>query len=55
LNALRGDIKAKEVNASDFKKAVEKIGPSILPNMESWYRGFMKQARQLKKPTTPVA
>jgi transitional endoplasmic reticulum ATPase len=55
LNALRNDMKAKEVNASDFKKAIEKIGPSILPNMESWYRGFMKQARQLKKPTTPVA
>jgi transitional endoplasmic reticulum ATPase len=55
LNALRKDMKAKEVNASDFKKAIEKIGPSVLPNMESWYRGFMKQARQLKKPTTPVA
>jgi transitional endoplasmic reticulum ATPase len=55
LNALRQDIKSKEVSASDFKKAIEKIGPSILPNMESWYRGFMKQARQLKKPTTPVA
>jgi transitional endoplasmic reticulum ATPase len=55
LNALRRDMEAKEVNASDFKKALEKTGPSILPNMESWYRGFMKQARQLKKPTTPVA
>ncbi len=55
LNALRIDMKAKEVSASDFKKALEKIGPSILPNMENWYRGFMKQARQLKKPTTPVA
>jgi transitional endoplasmic reticulum ATPase len=55
LNALRQNIKSKEVSASDFKKAIEKIGPSILPNMESWYRGFMKQARQLKKPTTPVA
>jgi transitional endoplasmic reticulum ATPase len=55
LNALRKDMKAKEVTAGDFKKAIEKIGPSILPNMESWYRGFMKQARQLKKPTTPVA
>jgi transitional endoplasmic reticulum ATPase len=55
LNALRRDMKAKEVNINDFKKAAEKIGPSILPNMENWYRGFMKQARQLKKPTTPVA
>ncbi len=55
LNALRRDMEAKEVNISDFKQAIEKIGPSILPNMETWYRGFMKQARQLKKPTTPVA
>jgi transitional endoplasmic reticulum ATPase len=55
LNALRSDMEAKEVGIEDFKKANEKIGPSILPNMENWYRGFMKQARQLKKPTTPVA
>ncbi|MBN1784864.1 MAG: CDC48 family AAA ATPase [Candidatus Bathyarchaeota archaeon] len=55
LNALRTDIKAKEVNNTDFRKAAEKIGPSIMPNMESWYKGFMKNVRQLKKPTTPVA
>jgi transitional endoplasmic reticulum ATPase len=55
LNALRRDIKAKEVNNSDFRKATEKIGPSIMPNMETWYKGFMKNVRQLKKPTTPVA
>ena len=55
LNALRSDIKAKEVNNSDFRKAAEKIGPSIMPNMETWYKGFMKNIRQLKKPTTPVA
>jgi len=55
LIALRTDIKAKEVNNSDFRKAAEKIGPSIMPNMETWYKGFMKNIRQLKKPTTPVA
>jgi transitional endoplasmic reticulum ATPase len=55
LNALRTSIKAKEVNNSDFRKAAEKIGPSIMPNMETWYKGFMKNIRQLKKPTTPVA
>ena len=55
MNALRIDLKAKEVSANDFKKALEKIGPSIMANMETWYRGFMKQARKLKKPTTPVA
>jgi transitional endoplasmic reticulum ATPase len=55
LNALRRDINAKTVTADDFRKALEKTGPSIMPNMENWYRNFMKNARQLKKPTTPVA
>jgi transitional endoplasmic reticulum ATPase len=55
LNAMRGDINTKEVTAEDFKKAVEKIGPSIMPNMEAWYKGFIKNVRQLKKSTTPVA
>jgi len=55
LNALRKDINAKEVVVNDFKKAIEKIVPSVLPNMETWYRNFMKNARQLKKSTTPVA
>ncbi len=55
LNALRRDIKAKEVTLEDFKNATEKIGPSIRPDMETWYKGFMKQIRQVKKPTTPVA
>jgi transitional endoplasmic reticulum ATPase len=55
LNALRRDINANEVVVDDFKKAIEKIVPSVLPNMEAWYRNFMKNARQLKKSTTPVA
>jgi len=55
LNALRRDIKSKEVKLADFTEATKKIGPSILPDMEAWYKGFMKQVRQVKKPTTPVA
>ena len=55
LNGLRKDINAKEVTPVDFQKAGEKTGPSILPNMEAWYKGFMKQVRRVKKPTTPVA
>ncbi|KPV62335.1 MAG: VCP-like ATPase [Candidatus Bathyarchaeota archaeon BA2] len=55
LNALRRDIKAKETSLADFTEATKKIGPSILPDMETWYKGFMKQVRQVKKPTTPVA
>jgi len=52
---LRRDIKAKEVTLSDFQKAMEKVGPSILPDMETWYKGFMRQVRRVSKPTTPVA
>jgi transitional endoplasmic reticulum ATPase len=55
MNALRIDVKSKEVAFSDFQKAMEKIGPSILPDMETWYKSFMKQIRRVQKPTTPVA
>jgi len=55
LSALRKDIKSKEVALSDFQKAMEKVGPSILPDMETWYKGFMRQVRRVSKPTTPVA
>jgi len=55
MYALRRDVKSKEVTLDDFKKAMEKIGPSILPDMETWYKGFMKQVRRVQKPTTPVA
>ena len=55
MNALRRDIKAGEVALSDFKDAMEKAGPTISSDMESWYRSFMRQVRQVKKPATPVA
>ena len=54
-NALRRDVKSSVVTLADFQKAIEKIGPSILPDMEAWYKGFMKQVRRVQKPTTPVA
>jgi transitional endoplasmic reticulum ATPase len=55
LSALRKDIESKEVTLGDFQKAMEKGGPSILPDMETWYKGFMRQVRRVSKPTTPVA
>jgi transitional endoplasmic reticulum ATPase len=55
LNALRRDIKAKEVSLADFEEAMKKIGPSISPDMEAWYKSFMGQVRRLQKPATPVA
>jgi len=55
MYALRSDVKSKEVTLANFQKAMEKIGPSIMPDMETWYKGFMKQVRRVQKPTTPVA
>ncbi len=51
MNALRRDINAKEVTFSDFEKAIEKVVPSISPEIENWYRSFMNQVRRLQKPT----
>jgi len=55
LSALRKDIGSKEVTLTDFQKAMETIGPTMTPEMETWYKSFLKQVRQLRKPTTPVA
>ena len=54
MNALRRDINAKEVTFSDFEKAMEKVPPSISPEIENWYRRFMKQVQRLQKPTPLV-
>lgn len=55
LLALRKDINTKEVALSDFQRAIERVGPSILPDMETWYKGVMRQVRRVSKPTTPIA
>jgi transitional endoplasmic reticulum ATPase len=55
LNTLRRDINSKLVLLTDFKEATSQIGPTISPDMETWYKGFVKQVRKLQKPTTPVA
>ncbi len=55
LNALRRDIGSKIVTMDDFNEAVTKIGPTISPDMETWYKNFVKQVRRVQKPTTPVA
>ncbi|MBS7647088.1 MAG: CDC48 family AAA ATPase [Candidatus Bathyarchaeia archaeon] len=55
MQALRRDINAKEVTMRDFEEALKRIGPSITPDMEKWYKSFMQQVRQVQKPATPVA
>lgn len=53
--ALRRDVNAKEVTLEDFNEARKRVGPSVTPEMEKWYKSFMQQARQIQKPATPVA
>ena len=53
--ALRKDVKATVVTLADFEEARKRVGPSVTPDMEKWYKGFMQQARQVQKPATPVA
>jgi transitional endoplasmic reticulum ATPase len=55
MHALRKNLNAKEVTMKDFEEALKRAGPSVTPDMEKWYRGFMQQVRQAQKPTTPVA
>ncbi len=55
MHALRKDINTKEVTMIDFQDAMKQIGPSITLAMEKWYKSFMKQIRQIRKPATPVA
>ncbi|MCW3979914.1 MAG: CDC48 family AAA ATPase [Candidatus Bathyarchaeota archaeon] len=55
LNALRTNIDSKIVTLANFNEARKGIGPTISPDMETWYKGFIKQVRKLRKPTTPVA
>jgi len=55
MHALRRDVEAKEVTMMNFQEAMKKIGPSMTPDMEKWYKSFMQQVRQVQKPATPVA
>lgn len=55
MHALRRDVNAKEVVMLDFQEAMKKTLPSVTPDMEKWYKGFMQQVRQVQKPATPVA
>jgi transitional endoplasmic reticulum ATPase len=55
MHALRRDVNSKEVPSADFQKAMDKVQPSVLPEMEAWYKGFMRQVRSVQKPTTPIA
>ncbi len=49
LNALRKDIKAKEVTAKNFNDALEKVKPSINANVIEFYRRIEDQLKTTVK------
>ncbi|MEM2759417.1 MAG: CDC48 family AAA ATPase [Nitrososphaerales archaeon] len=49
LNAMRS--KRKEINSSDFDKALRRVKPSITPDVEAWYESVSKNVTYaLPKP-----
>jgi transitional endoplasmic reticulum ATPase len=46
INALRRDLSSAEVTLQDFRDAMERVKPSITPDMDNWYRGFLKRFRK---------
>jgi len=52
MNALRNDAEAKEVTMKDFRDAMDKVKPTMTPDMENWYQGFSKRFKQ--RATAPV-
>jgi len=55
MYALRKDMNTKEVALTDFSEAFKKVGPSITPDMENWYKSFLNQVRKVQKPAPLVA
>ncbi|UCH37528.1 MAG: CDC48 family AAA ATPase [Candidatus Bathyarchaeota archaeon] len=43
------------VTLNDFKKAMKTVGPTIKPEVESWYKNVAQQFKKPVKPATPIA
>ena len=50
LIALRRDIEAKNVTLEDFRDGLDKVKPSVTPDMENWYLGFIKRYKKERAP-----
>jgi transitional endoplasmic reticulum ATPase len=56
MNSLREDIDATEVSKRDFDVALERVGPSITAEDDTWYQKFAKRLRRERASApTPVA
>ena len=53
MQALRRNIAAKEVKKEDFKAALNKIGPSLTPDMEKFYESFAQSFKRMEKALIP--
>lgn len=53
MNSLRNDIDAKEVAMKDFRDAMDKIKPTVTPDVENWYQSFSKRFRR-ERAAVPV-
>ena len=54
MNALRRDINATKVTWDDFEAALRKVGPSITPEVEKWYKEFAERYRKAHKAPMPI-
>ena len=54
MHALRKNVNSRSYDAR-LSGCLERNGPSITPDMEKWYKSFMRAIRQVQKPATPVA
>src|SRR6266567_105442 len=50
LISLRRDIDTKSVTIEDFRDALERVRPSVTPDMENWYQGFTKRFKKERAP-----
>jgi len=53
MNTVRRS--ANKITQTDFNKALEKVGPTITPDMEKWYHSVAQQFRKPVRPATPIA
>ncbi len=50
LISLRRDIDTKSVTIEDFRDGLERVKPSVTPDMENWYHGFTKRFKKERAP-----
>ncbi|TMI37025.1 AAA family ATPase, partial [Candidatus Bathyarchaeota archaeon] len=50
LISLRRDMDTKSVTIEDFRDGLERVKPSVTPDMENWYQSFTKRFKKERAP-----